>query len=619
MAVAFVSAGAGNRATGSSASLSTSWSHTISTSGPDTVVLIGIVQSITTDGTPNYPLVTYGGRTATRVGIVNPSAATTSRASVNIMAVWNPPTGTQTVTVTGGGTLTKTAIAGISVAYSGVSRLGTPVTATTTSVSVSTASANSMVFSAHSNGVSLTGVSGTNRYGAGSAVGGVGDYIRVQDAAGTGGSVSMSATGTATSAGSVGVELLSYAAAGGGQLVLRDAASSIFQTGTSTTTLSWDHTCAPGAALLVGTYRTGAAVAPTSVTYNGASMSSLGAANGVSLYGLVTPASGTNTVTVTYAGSSVTNGGMAASYTGVSSFGTVVTDTSSGISGLSVAPPSGGLAFALLKGASSTAYAACPRDIVAWEQEAYLSDSPGTGSGISYAQAGISTGIAVPITGTAPIPEGTASGDYSWASTATGKKPSKGTGSGSYTWGGGATGKSIRNATGSGVYLWTGSAEGKRTPKATTSGGYTWDTGSVGDAEYRGQGAGNYAWTGGAVGVTPVEVPTGTGAYGWVGTSTGYSARRGTVDANYTWAGAASGKRSPKGNAGTSVYTWSGAAAGSRPARANAGGSYQVDLVEAIGYRSGSAFATATYKWVSLASGLFVPKPATGVVGWYAE
>lgn len=400
MAVALVSAGGGNRATGSATNLATSWSHTVASSDPTTVVLIGVVQSVTSNAAPTAPTVTYGSRGASHVRQLF-LGTSTSRASVHIFAVWNPPTGAQTVTVTGTTGSTKAAIAGQSVAYNGVRSLGLAVTATATSVSVSSDSSG-MVFGAHSNGAALTASSGTDRYNAGSSVNGVGDYIRVQDAAGTGASVSLSVTGTATTPGSIGISLRPYTAPSGTQRVLRDASSQAPSSSpTSTSPMTWSHTCAgSNRALLVQVYG-GSGMTVTGVTYNGVAMTLLGNITSligqpVYLYGLLNPASGANSVSVSFTGTLAE--AAAGSYSGVDSFGTVDTDNTSGMSGLAVTAPANGMAVAAESTSQpyyTTAQLFSPRDWQDTTTSVHLADAYGTGSSTSFALASAYGGIAV--------------------------------------------------------------------------------------------------------------------------------------------------------------------------------------------------------------------------------
>lgn len=407
--------------------------------------------------------------------------------------------------------------------------------------------------------------------------------------------------------------------------------------------LSWTHTSggsADFAIVAIGIYRTSGTVSGFTVTIGGVAMTQIAIRNSasttagrVALYGLASPPTGSQTVSVS-ASASASGGalvGAAASYVGVDSADTPVTagySTTTSSNSVTVGSVAAGdmAVFAHEKQLTTafTSYNQTQRATNAGPSQVrlLLGDSVSTGS-VTATGGQSSTSawgaIGVRLIQKVDIPEGVASGGYGWSSAATGKKPSKGSASGSYTWAGSATGKSPRRATSSGTYSWGSTAVGARTPKATASGAYQWETGSVGEANYEGQGFGSYTWVGAAVGQTPVDVPTGSGSYGWDGSAVGYSHRVATVDATYGWAATPVGKREPKGNAGTSDYAFVGTATGKRVAKAAAGGAYAFDLDEAVGFRTGTAFASGGYKWVALATGLFVPKPVAGVVGWYAE
>lgn len=220
------------------------------------------------------------------------------------------------------------------------------------------------------------------------------------------------------------------------------------------------------------------------------------------------------------------------------------------------------------------------------------------------------------------VKEGQASGSYTWSSAATGKRNQNGTTSGAYGWAGTATGKSTRSATaGTSNYLWTASAVGKETPKSSTSGDFTWSTGSVGEAQYEGEAAGAYTFaTDAATGDTPSSSPRTSGQYFWDSLARGRSYRSATAGGAYTWAATATGKRLAKASASVGNFTFAVAGAtGARTQKGQTSGAYQFAQGDSIGYRPGSAFAAGGYRWVALATGLFVPKPVAGTVGWYAE
>jgi hypothetical protein len=86
---------------------------------------------------------------------------------------------------------------------------------------------------------------------------------------------------------------------------------------------SWSHTCTgSNRYLLVGISMLSLAQTVTGITYNGAALTYIGAQNSVTgaarteMWGLVAPASGTNTIAVTLSGA-IASAGNASSYTGV--------------------------------------------------------------------------------------------------------------------------------------------------------------------------------------------------------------------------------------------------------------------------------------------------------------
>jgi len=117
-----------------------------------------------------------------------------------IYVLWNPPSGAQTVSVTSGGAGTRAAVAGNSVAYTGVGSVnyGTDLSGTAPATGITiTSDSSSMTFAVFSNGAALSAPNKTQRYLAGSSVTGIADYILIQDAAGAS-SVTFTASGTST-------------------------------------------------------------------------------------------------------------------------------------------------------------------------------------------------------------------------------------------------------------------------------------------------------------------------------------------------------------------------------------------------------------------------------------
>jgi hypothetical protein len=209
MAVTRLGKGAGNRAASSSATLGTSWtSFSIAASDANTVAIVLVNGSISTNAATTVA-VTYGGVAMTALSLVNYGSTSTTRGFVGIYYLYNPGTGAKTVAITTSGA-TKTAVAGIDVSFSGVDpTMGSAQTATTTTHSV-TSVASGYSLRVLSNGVTTGTLNQTSEYAAGTSVVGLGDFIAVQSAAGTGSNISFTASGVATTPNSVGVALSPY-------------------------------------------------------------------------------------------------------------------------------------------------------------------------------------------------------------------------------------------------------------------------------------------------------------------------------------------------------------------------------------------------------------------------
>lgn len=202
--VTYDSVGAGNRATGSSATLSTTWPHTISTSNANTVVIVAAECSVNQNYTDTTLYAKYGGIDM-EPAFIYAYGATTARAAVGVFYLFNPPTGPQTVGAYTAGTATKTAVAGQSVAFQGAAALREINQVAATGVTV-VSDSTSCAVALTANGASLTASNQTSDYRTGSSVGGVGDYISVQHAPGAA-SVSFTNTGTASTPCSVGLSI----------------------------------------------------------------------------------------------------------------------------------------------------------------------------------------------------------------------------------------------------------------------------------------------------------------------------------------------------------------------------------------------------------------------------
>lgn len=205
MAVAWDATGAGNLSTGSSASLATSWSHTIATSGSTTIVMVAVSQSVSTNSTSTTCSVSYGGTAMNQLYYLQYGSGT-NRAGLGMYYLFNPATGAQTVTATSGGTSTKTQIQGQSVSYTGVVTLSKVNTSSSRTIVGVANITGAMAFAATVNGVVLSAPTKTSRYLSGATATGLGDYLCVQDAVSSV-NVTFSSTGTNTTPRSVSVVL----------------------------------------------------------------------------------------------------------------------------------------------------------------------------------------------------------------------------------------------------------------------------------------------------------------------------------------------------------------------------------------------------------------------------
>lgn len=109
--------------------------------------------------------------------------------------------------------------------------------------------------------------------------------------------------------------------------VARDASTQATVSGSGVTNYTFSHTCSgSNRVLFVGVYD-GAGDTTTSVTYNSVAMTQIGKialdaeTPFIYVYGLVAPATGSNTVSITRSGTGSVIGGAATSYTGVAQTG----------------------------------------------------------------------------------------------------------------------------------------------------------------------------------------------------------------------------------------------------------------------------------------------------------
>lgn len=111
--------------------------------------------------------------------------------------------------------------------------------------------------------------------------------------------------------------------------------TSVAQTGGAVSSLSWSHTCSGLNRILFVYVSENSTVGITSVTYNSVAMTSIGNVNGsrrMALYYLVAPASGANTVAVTFASASSNIRCASVSYTGAKQTGQPDSSNSTNVS-----------------------------------------------------------------------------------------------------------------------------------------------------------------------------------------------------------------------------------------------------------------------------------------------
>lgn len=146
------------------------WSHTIATSGPDTIVLAGVYRALNGAGTSTMT-VTYGGVAMTEL-------------ANRVFYLWNPPNGTQSVVLSESGTATRTVLHGNTVAYKNVAQIaftGTAATDSSGQITVTDIGAGEMQFFVGTRDSAIFGGVPTLRYTDSSGSAGTPDSIVVTD------------------------------------------------------------------------------------------------------------------------------------------------------------------------------------------------------------------------------------------------------------------------------------------------------------------------------------------------------------------------------------------------------------------------------------------------------
>jgi len=181
----------------------------IAVADPYTCVIAIANVSVSSNSTATTLSATYNGVAMTQIGSILLGGSTTSRAGIAAFVIFNPPTGVKNIVITPGGASTKAQIRANAVAFGDVDNTATLTLQTATATThAPTSVANGYVIRGLSNGATLSSPNQTQEELSGNtAVGGVGDYICIQSAAGTGSTVSFTCSGTATTPLSVAVSL----------------------------------------------------------------------------------------------------------------------------------------------------------------------------------------------------------------------------------------------------------------------------------------------------------------------------------------------------------------------------------------------------------------------------
>lgn len=177
------------------------------TSDANTLAVVGVVISVSSNSSSTTCAVTYGGDAMSLLGTLQLMGSSTSRSAVGIFYKYGPKTGSQDIVVTPGGSSTKAAVAAGGQVYTGVdATIGARFAAAATGLTVPT-QADGAAFVVTTNGAALSSPNQNSLYLGGASVGGVGDYCSVQDRLATAPSCVFTNTGTGTTPETLGVAL----------------------------------------------------------------------------------------------------------------------------------------------------------------------------------------------------------------------------------------------------------------------------------------------------------------------------------------------------------------------------------------------------------------------------
>jgi hypothetical protein len=144
----------------------------------------------------------------------------------------------------------------------------------------------------------------------------------------------------------------------------------------------------------------------------------------------------------------------------------------------------------------------------------------------------------------AAVSEGTGTGSWSFAGTATGNSTRSGTATGAAAFTGAATGTTQKRGTAVGGLTYTGTATGSTVQTGTATGSIAWTSEAAGTTAKRGTSSGLTTWAGAAVGDAPVpglQDGSGSGSWTYTGTALGTTTKRGTASGSWLYTGTAAG------------------------------------------------------------------------------
>jgi hypothetical protein len=191
----------GNNTTGAALTVS----HTIGTAGANTVVLAFVGIAVANNNTSTTGSATYGGTAMTQLG-ASLNGSGTSRSFTGIYYLFNPASGAQDCVFTPGGTATRAQVILSTISYKDVDSVGAFQQINQLSLE-STSVADGYNIFGHTSGTTYSSPNQTQRFLGGVGVSGGCDSLLVQDAPGTGSSITFSVTGAFNTPSTFGVAL----------------------------------------------------------------------------------------------------------------------------------------------------------------------------------------------------------------------------------------------------------------------------------------------------------------------------------------------------------------------------------------------------------------------------